>query len=758
MEDDGDTELLKEPSMPNLRWEDVKFQRHVLNALNQMRKSRQFCDVTLRVGLDDISCHRVVLAAASPYFVELFTRERDGPSRREVEGGGGIVYDFKGFSMDSLERLVEYAYTSVLNVPGELLKAVYTAASKLRLDRAANECARFMASNMDLSSCLELRSSPCVASSAFLANGGGCGENNGEGIDKEEDDEVISQRPGINLISCVDEHIAATDLEQLQSNREFLALPRFCVEVLQSSKEEVEIVRPQPLVSLVLEWAHKKWQDDNTVEIDQTFVEKSTLLIMSKDNTLQDCTEVEEGSEHDSDLIQDYKKSNQHLEKPKARLVGRRKPGSSSAAVKPAKPKEMLYTRQINQEDGSREYSDPYFWKVIKVHRLDNRSIMGVVSMDGKLIIMSIVQRVNVPTASTSPTMVRSVSACSLKAGLKSPVGSKGSRPSSLDKDVYVPVANMKYAKCASGSVSFNGKLVVCGGFDRGECLNKVEAYNAEINAWEKWPSMLSKRGRFDATVVDDKLIYAVGGSNGHSEEASVEVYDPEVGKWAHGPSLPVALSNIGLSSLDGVVYCIGGSNGSTGSKVCFKLKPGSPKWQRIADLHIGRFQAAVVAFEGRIWAVGGCESWSPLNSLEIYEPATDTWSIGPSLNTPRRGCGLAVLKGRIWAVGGTDGTASMCTTEVLDMVENAWHPGPTMTFCRGNVSVAVVNEQLWAVGGFSGKNFLNSVEFLDPGEEWTSYLPVTDDKDPAVKDEGDEKENENPDIEIELAKSNGDE
>lgn len=32
-----------------------------------------------------------------------------------------------------------------LNVPGELLKTVYAAASALRLDRAANECARFMA-------------------------------------------------------------------------------------------------------------------------------------------------------------------------------------------------------------------------------------------------------------------------------------------------------------------------------------------------------------------------------------------------------------------------------------------------------------------------------------------------------------------------------------------------------------------------------------------------------------------------------------
>ena len=169
--------------------------------------------------------------------------------------------------------------------------------------------------------------------------------------------------------------------------------------------------------------------------------------------------------------------------------------------------------------------------------------------MDGKLVIMSIVQRVNVPTSNASPTMVRSISEGSLKAGLKSPA-SKGSRPPSLDKDVYVPVANMKYAKCAAGVVSFKDRLVVCGGFDRGECLNKVEAYDLTNNIWEKWPSMLSKRGRFDATVVTERqVIYAVGGSNGHSEEASVEVYDPKVGKWTHGPSLPVALSNIGKSA-----------------------------------------------------------------------------------------------------------------------------------------------------------------------------------------------------------------
>ena len=45
---------------------------------------------------------------------------------------------------------------------------------------------------------------------------------------------------------------------------------------------------------------------------------------------------------------------------------------------------------------------------------------------------------------------------------------------------------------------------------------------------------------------LDDEFIYAVGGSNGHSEESSVEVYDPKTEKWTYGPTLPVSLSNIG--------------------------------------------------------------------------------------------------------------------------------------------------------------------------------------------------------------------
>ena len=59
--------------------------------------------------------------------------------------------------------------------------------------------------------------------------------------------------------------------------------------------------------------------------------------------------------------------------------------------VQPSKPKEMLYTRQINLSEAVQsDNSEQNCWKVIVSHRLDNKSIIGVVSLDAKLIILSI--------------------------------------------------------------------------------------------------------------------------------------------------------------------------------------------------------------------------------------------------------------------------------------------------------------------------------------------------------------------------------
>ena len=103
----------------------------------------------------------------------------------------------------------------------------------------------------------------------------------------------------------------------------------------------------------------------------------------------------------------------------------------------------------------------------------------------------------------------------------------------------------MSSPRCASGCGSFNGMLLVSGGYDRGECLKLVEAYNPETNCWMTLPEMKKGRGRFDLTVLEGKA-YAVGGCDGSKELDTVEILDEATLKWSKAASLPLARSNIG--------------------------------------------------------------------------------------------------------------------------------------------------------------------------------------------------------------------
>ena len=131
-EDDDDSQMIRlNPIRPSLRWKDAGFQFQTMEALNQMRRNRHFCDVTLQVrclkyaflnnvvvfinifrqsfltlyyaiyilqiGQQDIPAHRVVLAAASPYLMELFSREDIGfrPSRKEVFFKNDYCYKYR---------------------------------------------------------------------------------------------------------------------------------------------------------------------------------------------------------------------------------------------------------------------------------------------------------------------------------------------------------------------------------------------------------------------------------------------------------------------------------------------------------------------------------------------------------------------------------------------------------------------------------------------------------------------------------------
>ncbi|XP_046470863.1 influenza virus NS1A-binding protein-like isoform X1 [Neodiprion pinetum] len=647
-----------------LELQDERHPQLTLASLNMMRKNRHFCDVVLHVGSTEVHGHRAVLAAVSPHLFELFSADKQGNKEPRV------TYKLNGgFDKVALQKLVDYAYTSRLEILPSQVKSVYLAAWHLKMERVSAQCAAHLLHYLTPGSCLEVRALP--------------------GITQNED-----------FAKKVDAYIR-DHFEAVCSSPTLLSLPCVKIEVLHQTVQEMSLVNGTSLCHLVLDWVKRSLTDSTSLTVDH-LTQKTYLLYLALDNSLQDCTDLPSGDVSDTDIVQDYKKLSL---KSQAQSKGRRK-----GPLQPAKPRVLIYSRDIGERIESELEPD---WNLIGASKVGEHAFLAIVTLDGRLTTLSVQLRLNTPS-SPSPLATPEI------------VASKNCFAN--EPELYCALPTMKAGKCAVGCANLNDTLLVCGGYDRVECLKSVDQYLPESNTWQVLSGMREARGRFGIAVVNGR-VYAIGGSNGSTELATVEVLNPEAGwKWSAVANLPLARSNSGVCALGSQIYCIGGWNGQAGIKQCDVFDPETGKWSSIEPLRTGRYQAGVCAYQDRVYAVGGCDAWNCLNSVEIYNPEEDTWSVGPPLISARRGCGLAVFRGRLYAVGGSSGTHSLTTTEIFDPEEQVWVPGPNLATPRANVAVAVVGDRLYAVCGFSGKNFLNSIEYLDAhSNEWTTFVPKSD-------------------------------
>ncbi|KAL1115136.1 hypothetical protein AAG570_007167 [Ranatra chinensis] len=612
---------------PGLSFTDDRHPSLVLHSLNMMRKNRTFCDVVLHVGGSELHAHRAVLASVSPHLLEMFSTDDDKGIRETI-----ISYKLNGaFERSALDKLIDYAYTSKLELSPMEVRSVFVAATQLKMERVSRECASHLVQNLSVETCIETRSLPGIV----------------------RDRAVLAK---------VDNYIAAK-FEEVRQSPGLLALPCVKIEVLSRSLKEMTLVGCESLCRLALDWLKRTFADSPS----ESATEKTHLLYLAMDNSLQDCTELPAGDASDTEIVQDYKRMSKSTQQANKKKSGRK--GQPAA-----KPRVIIYNRDILDSTEQEREGD---WKLVASTKVRDHTFLGLATMQGRLGTLSVLLRLNAPVGQGDDD-------CPL---------------------LYCGLANMEYFKCGAGCANLNDNLLVCGGYDRAECLRSVELYSPEANAWASLAPMLEARGRFNITVVKG-LVYAVGGCNGTTELATVERYSSLNRKWERIASLPMARSNTGVTSLKGKIYCIGGWNGQVGIRQCDVFDPESSKWTSIAPLQTGRYQAGVCSMDGKVWVVGGCDGWNCLNSVEVYTPADEpsqaqeSWAYSKRMITARRGCGVALFK------GGSDGTQSLATTEIYDPVEKVWSPGPSMTTARSNVGVAVIGSRLYAVGGFSGERF----------------------------------------------------
>uniref|UniRef100_A0AAQ5ZIA8 BTB domain-containing protein n=1 Tax=Amphiprion ocellaris TaxID=80972 RepID=A0AAQ5ZIA8_AMPOC len=123
--------------------------RKAFKVMNELRSQSLLCDVTIVAEDVEISAHRVVLAAGSPYFHAMFTGEMAESRAKRVR-----IKEMDGWT---LGLLVDYIYTAEIQVTEDNVQALLPAAGLLQLNEVKKACCEFLSSQLHPSNCLGIR-------------------------------------------------------------------------------------------------------------------------------------------------------------------------------------------------------------------------------------------------------------------------------------------------------------------------------------------------------------------------------------------------------------------------------------------------------------------------------------------------------------------------------------------------------------------------------------------------------------------------
>ncbi|CAH2312966.1 kelch repeat and BTB domain-containing 8 isoform X1, partial [Pelobates cultripes] len=119
----------------------------ILQQLKTMYDEGQLTDIVVQVDNGQkFACHRNVLAAISPYFRSMFTSGLTETTKKEVQ--------LVGIEAESMQLVLNYAYTSRVQITEGNVQALFTATSIFQIAPLQDQCANYMISRLEPQNCI----------------------------------------------------------------------------------------------------------------------------------------------------------------------------------------------------------------------------------------------------------------------------------------------------------------------------------------------------------------------------------------------------------------------------------------------------------------------------------------------------------------------------------------------------------------------------------------------------------------------------
>nr|XP_039263069.1 kelch-like protein 9 [Styela clava] len=551
----------------------------VLNGLNDLRHDEILCDVTLMAEEQSFPAHKNILASCSPYLRNLFSAE--GGIKNEHE-----VVEIRGVSSEGLKHVINFVYTSELELTMTNVQHVLAAAGHMQLKPILNFCKAFLVTEISVYNCVsiihiaehyELRSVEEKAYT-FIA------EHLNELVKTEE-----LQKLSINNMSFLLDSYSlknVSELELFEAARQWLLFDSERYKNVRQLMEKIHfpLIPPRDLLRYV------NFVDFMRLECNYLLLEASNYHMLPHSQPILQSVRTQVRSTDKRMVIvggvdQHDRVSNQLLaindDMSKSEFLPPMHEGLCSHCV--AVLNNFLYVlggQNLFDERGT-------------------TAVNTVIRYDPRFNIWMRIAAMNDKRAGFTVSVVEN------RLYALGGVNSSGRLSSmecySLEDDRWRYVASVQTGLCDHAQAVYGNLVYISGGFKEGRFSNQLLAYSPRHDTWHERSSMHYARG-WHAMVSYGDNILVTGGNSGLTKRVDIhetEIYSGMTDQWTLVSPLPMPHSEGGCEIYDGKIYLVGGYS----------------------------------------WAHQKC-----LSTIQSYDPAKDTWENAGNLPIELSGVRLTLI------------------------------------------------------------------------------------------------------------------
>ncbi|KAK5645408.1 hypothetical protein RI129_006708 [Pyrocoelia pectoralis] len=535
--------------------------KEAMKAMDMMRSHHMLTDVVLEVGAELFHAHRLVLAAASPYFKAMFTgglRECD-MNRVQLQGVSATV----------MARLIHFMYTGRIRVTENTVCQLLPAATMFQITNVIQACCDFLERQLDPSNAIGI---------ANFAEQHGCAE----------------------LCRKANQYIEG-HFSQICHEEEFLQLN--CLQLITLiKKDELNVQAEEEVYKAVIKWV--KYDEDNRhVKMEHIISAVRCQFLTPKflNDQMTNCDVLRKTPACREYLARIFKDLTLH----KKLAVKERTPNTPRIIYVAG----GYFRHSLNVLEGYNV--DDKTWHTLD-HLTVPRSGLGGAFLKGSF--YAVGGRNNTQGNSSDSDWVDRYNPlkdewrpCSPMSAARNRVGvavmddllyavggSEGNKYHNSvecydpETDRWTDLKPMHTQRLAVGVAVVNRLLYAIGGFDGSNRLNTVECYHPENNEWTMVNSMHTQRSGAGVAAIN-QYIYVIGGYDGTRQLNSVERYDTERNIWEFMTSMKVARSALSVTVLDCRIYAMGGYDGQNFLSTVEVYNPMLNTWEDGEPLSSGR-------------------------------------------------------------------------------------------------------------------------------------------------------------------------